>query len=311
MSRAMSRAMSRTMSRAICCATSPAASRARVSGAAAICLGLSVLLAACASSNPADGAAAGSARAATTAAAGTEQPILTVLAAASLTESFGQLARRYEAAHPGTRVVLSLGASSTLAQQAAAGAPADVLATASPASMEQAAQAGVLAGAAVDFAQNRISLVVPAANRAGIHTLADLTRPGVTLARCADQVPCGAAALDVLGKAGIDVVAASRESDVKAVLTKLTLGEVDAGFVYATDLAAAQSAGTAGAAGTGSALVAIPLPPQLGGHTAYRIARLAAAPNPAGAQAFVALVRSAEGQGVLRAAGFEPPALAP
>ena len=71
-------------------------------------------------------------------------------------------------------MVLSLGASSTLAQQAAAGAPADVLATASPASMEQAAQAGVLAGAAVDFAQNRISLVVPAANRAGIHTLACL-----------------------------------------------------------------------------------------------------------------------------------------
>ncbi len=118
---------------------------------------------------------------------------VTVFAAASLTESFGTLGRQFEAAHPGTTVRFSFAASSALAQSIAQGAPADVFASASAGTMDGV----VRSGGAEDpktFARNTMQIAVPPDNPAGVAALADLARPGVKVALCQEQVPCGATA---------------------------------------------------------------------------------------------------------------------
>ncbi|HEX8082086.1 MAG TPA: molybdate ABC transporter substrate-binding protein [Jatrophihabitans sp.] len=220
---------------------------------------------------------------------------VTVFAAASLTETFGTLARQFEAAHPGTRVTLNIGASSALALQITQGARADVFASAAAVNMDQLVRAGAV-GEVRDFAANVLQLVVPADNPAGVRGLADLARPGVKVALCQVQVPCGAAAVAVLGKAGVRVTPVTLEEDVKATLTKVRTGEVDAGLVYLTDVRAA-----------GTAVRGIEIPAALNTSTRYPIGVLREARNPAGAQAFVAYVLSAAGQDVLSAAGFTQP----
>ncbi len=220
---------------------------------------------------------------------------VTVFAAASLTETFGTLARRFEAAHPGARVTLNIGASSALALQITQGAPADVFASAAPANMDQLARAGAV-GDVRDFASNALQIAVPAANPAGIRGLADLARPGVKVALCQAQVPCGAAAVTVLGRAGVRVTPVTLEADVKATLTKVHTGEVDAGLVYRTDVRSA-----------GAAVRGIAIPAALNTTTRYPIGVLREARNPAGARAFTAYVLSRAGQDVLAAAGFGAP----
>lgn len=220
---------------------------------------------------------------------------VTVLAAASLTESFTTLGRRFERDHPGTRVVFSFGPSSGLAQQVVQGAPADVFASASPTNMQQVVDAGA-AGSPRDFARNVLEIAVPPANPAGISSLTDLARPDVKVALCQPQVPCGVVAAQVLHDAGVAVRPVTQETDVKAVLSKVALGEVDAGLVYATDVRAAKDA-----------VRGVPIPAAVNHSTTYPIATLDAAPNPAGAQAFVALVLSDAGRAALTDAGFERP----
>ncbi|HEU4676920.1 MAG TPA: molybdate ABC transporter substrate-binding protein [Motilibacteraceae bacterium] len=254
-----------------------------------------LLLGGCGSSSsgaggPADGAATSSAGA-TPAPAGS----ITVLAAASLTGSFTELAHRFEAAHPGSKVVLSFGASSTLAQQALAGAPADVFASASQKNMDQVVQGGA-AGAPRVFARNVMELAVPPADPAGISGLADLARPGVKLVLCQPQVPCGALAATVLQKAGVTAHPVSLETDVKATLTKVELGEADAGIVYVTDVKAA-----------GSKVKGISIPAAVNASTDYPVAVLKDAPNSALAEQFVSYLLSEEGSSVLAQAGFEKP----
>ncbi|MFL6073906.1 MAG: molybdate ABC transporter substrate-binding protein [Mycobacteriales bacterium] len=217
---------------------------------------------------------------------------VTVLAAASLTGTLTRLGKDFEAAHHGVRVRFSFGASSTLAQQVAAGAPADVFAAASPATMKRATGARD----PVVFARNQLVIAVPPGNPQGIHRLADLARPGVKLALCAEQVPCGAAARTALAAAHVTVHPATLEQDVKATLTKLTLGEVDAALVYRTDAKAA-----------GNKVTAVEFPESRSAINDYPIAVLGDAPNPAGARAFVAYVRSARGRDALSEAGFQPP----
>ena len=218
-----------------------------------------------------------------------------VFAAASLTETFGTLARQFEADHPGVHVTLNVGASSALALQISQGAPADVFASAATANMDQLVRAGAVEAPSA-FAGNVLQVAVPPGNPAGIDELADLARPGVKVALCQAQVPCGAAAVAVLGKAGVRLTPVTLEADVKATLTKVRTGEVDAGLVYVTDVRSA-----------GSAVRGIAIPAALNVQTQYPIGVLREARNPAGARAFTSYVLSAAGQRVLAAAGFTPP----
>ncbi len=229
------------------------------------------------------------------AAAGTLHGSLTVFAAASLTESFGTIGKQFEAAHPSVHITFSFAASSTLATQISQGAPADVFASASPKNMDSVVQAGD-ASAPADLATNTMEIAVPRDNPAAITQLADLAKPSVKVALCQPRVPCGTAANQVLANAKITVKPVTLEADVKSTLTKVMLGEVDAGIVYVTDVKAA-----------GGKVKGIVIPAGVNASTEYRIAVLTRVKDPALAQAFVDYVQSADGHSVLREAGFSAP----
>ncbi len=222
---------------------------------------------------------------------------VTVLAASSLTETFTKIGKDFEAAYPGTKVTLSFGGSSTLAQQIDQGAPADVFASASPTNMKQVSDAGLVAGTPTTFVRNQLVIAVPKGNPKGIASLADLAKPGVKVAECAPAVPCGAAAQKAIAAAGVTVTPVTLEQDVKAALAKLTQGEVDAALVYRTDAKAA-----------GGTVDGVEFPESAKAVNDYPIAALKGAANPSGAKAFVAFVRSDKEMVVLTGAGFQKPA---
>ncbi|HEX2177411.1 MAG TPA: molybdate ABC transporter substrate-binding protein [Nocardioidaceae bacterium] len=219
-----------------------------------------------------------------------------VFAASSLTGSFQRIGRAFEAAHPGVEVRFSFGGSSSLGPQVAAGAPADVFASADRATMARAVAADATAARPVLFARNRLQVAVPPDNPGRVDGLDDFARSELTLAVCAPQVPCGAAARRAFAAAGVRARPDTLEQDVKAVLTKVELGEVDAGLVYRTDVRAA-----------GERVRGVAVPEVRRVVNAYPIAPLADAPNPAGGRAFVRFVRSATGREVLVDAGFDLP----
>ncbi|OLT22728.1 molybdate ABC transporter substrate-binding protein [Actinomadura sp. CNU-125] len=221
---------------------------------------------------------------------------LTVFAAASLTETFTELGETFEKSHPGTDVRFSFAGSSTLAQQIAQGAPADVFASASPATMKAVADAGDAAGEPRVFTTNRLVIAVPKDNPGGVRSVGDLAGEDLRVVLCAEQVPCGAAAAEALDAAGVTVEPASQEKDVKAVLTKVRLGEADAGLVYRTDAKAA--AGDVTGIEFDAAAKAI---------NDYPIVQVADAPQPGLAQEFIALVTGPQGEAVLGEAGFRAP----
>ncbi|WP_228538267.1 molybdate ABC transporter substrate-binding protein [Nocardia sp. XZ_19_385] len=221
---------------------------------------------------------------------------VTVFAAASLTETFKELGAQFEAAHPGVKVAYSFGASSALAQQLQQGAPADVFASAAPKNMQQVVDNGEITVSPVTFVRNRLEIAVPKGNPARITGLADFGKTEPKLALCAEQVPCGAAAATVFQAAGVTPQPDTRETDVKAVLTKVTLGEVDAALVYRTDVQAA-----------GNKVEGIDFPESTKAVNDYPIAPLAKAPNPATAAAFVEFIRSEKARAVFTAAGFDAP----
>ena len=216
---------------------------------------------------------------------------LTVLAAASLTESFDTLAKRFEAEHPGVAVVTSYDSSATIATQVVAGAPADVVATADTKTMDVMRKGKALAGPPVVFTRNRLALVVPATDPAGIEQLADLQHADYVT--CVKSAPCGDLAAGLLAGTGITNPPRSYEVDVKAVLMKVELGEADAGFVYASDVVAA-----------GRSVEEVPLPQGTDAVTDYPIAVTADSEHQDLARSWVDLVRSREGQKVLAKAGF-------
>ena len=220
---------------------------------------------------------------------------VTVFAAASLTGAFTEIAEQFEAENPGTAVTLSFGASSSLAQQIVAGAPADVFASASPATMQLVAEAGQAADPRV-FARNRLEIAVPAGNPGKVTVLADFAEEELTLALCAPEVPCGAAAAAAFTAAGIEPAPDTLEQDVKAALSKVVLGEVDAALVYRTDVLAA-----------GEDVVGIAFPEAEQVINDYPLTVLTGAPHEATAAAFVEHVLSSEGQRVLADAGFDSP----
>jgi molybdate transport system substrate-binding protein len=220
---------------------------------------------------------------------------VTVFAAASLKEAFTTLGHRFEQGHPGTHIVLNLGPSSGLATQITQAAPADVFASASAKNMDQVVSAGA-AAAPRTFARNAMEVAVPPSNPARVASVRDLGRSGVKVALCQPQVPCGVTAATVFARAGVQVHPVSQELDVKSVLAKVTLGEVDAGVVYVTDVKAA-----------GRRVTGVPIPGAVNASTSYPIATLSAAPNKQAAQAFTDYVLSGDAAPVLTAAGFGSP----
>ena len=152
------------------------------------------------------------------------------------------------------------------------------------------------AGEPTVFARNVLQLVVPTGNPAGVTGLDDLADPELTIALCAPEVPCGSAAEELFAAAGLTAAPDTLEQDVKAVLSKVELGEVDAALVYRTDVLAA-----------GDAVEGIDLPEAEDAANEYPVVVLAESPNPAAAQAFVDMVLSADGQDVLTGAGFQAP----
>ncbi|GLZ36567.1 molybdate ABC transporter substrate-binding protein [Actinokineospora sp. NBRC 105648] len=240
-------------------------------------------------------------KAADTGASGTSAPAssaqavtgkITVFAAASLTESFTKLGKDFEAAHPGVQVTFNFAGSSALAQQINQGAPADVFASAAPANMQQVTDAT----GPVTFVKNQLEIAVPKGNPGKITGLKDFTDANRKIALCAEQVPCGAAAKKVFTAAGLTAAPDTLEQDVKAALTKVRLGEVDAALVYRTDVKAA-----------GDAVEGIEFPESDKAVNDYPIAVLGKAPNSAGAKAFVKYVLSDKGRAVLTDAGFATP----
>ena len=220
---------------------------------------------------------------------------INVFAAASLTGSFTQIGKDFQKANPGATVIVNFGASSALAQQIVAGAPADVFAAASPATMKTVTDAGDALGPRV-FVRNRLQIAVPPDNPGKVTGLADFAKAPLKIALCAPEVPCGAAATKVFAATGIQAAPDTLEQDVKAALSKVQLGEVDAALVYRTDVLAA-----------GDKVKGIAFPDADKAVNDYPIATVADAPNAVAAEAFLAYVLSTEGQKVLAAAGFDSP----
>jgi molybdate transport system substrate-binding protein len=220
---------------------------------------------------------------------------LTVLAAASLTDVFTDLGDRLMADHPSLEVRFSFAGSSALATQIVQGAPADVFASANESQMRVVTDAALQADDPTVFAENVLEIAVPPGNPGGVTGLTDFADPGLALAICAPDVPCGSAARQVFEAAGVTAVPDTEEEDVRAAVTKVELGEVDAALVYASDVRSA-----------GSAVEGIPFPEAEEAVNAYPVCVLEAAPNPDAARAFVDLVRSEEGQAALEDAGFRP-----
>lgn len=192
-----------------------------------------VLAAACASGGAGEDGSSPDARG-----AGDVEEIV-VFAAASLTEAFGEMSDAFTEARPGADVTLNVAASSRLGTQIVEGAPADVYASADTRSMQRLVDAGEIRGDPVVFATNRAVIVVEPGNPLGIAGLGDLTDPDLVVVVCAPEVPCGSYASQIFDDAGVDVQPDSLEANVSAVVTKVALGEADAGIAYVTDVMAA------------------------------------------------------------------------
>jgi molybdate transport system substrate-binding protein len=239
---------------------------------------------------------------------------LVVFAAASLADVFEDIAADFEAAHPGVDVLFSFGGSSELAAQIAEGAPADVFASANPRQMGAAQESGRIdADAPRIFARNRLTLIVPADNPAGIESLADLAQPGLTLVVASEGVPVRdytetmlalLAEDDAFGAVYVEAFRAniaSEEPNVRQVAAKVALGEADAGIVYASDVTPDLR----------ESVLSFEIPDAVNTIAEYPIAALNDTPQPELAAAFVDAVVSGEGQATLGTWGFLPAAPEP
>ncbi|TMD71697.1 MAG: molybdate ABC transporter substrate-binding protein [Chloroflexi bacterium] len=248
-------------------------------------------------------AACGGSTSSTTSTATTAPAVTTlnVFAAASLKESFNVIAAKYTPAHPNTRIKLNFAGSQILEQQIASGAPADVFASADQTNMQKAVDAGLVGNSQV-FVKNKLTVIIPAANPGNINSLKDLSRKGVKIDIGAPAVPAGKYSLQVLAKMAqssnygpayenaVKANFVSQETDVKAVVNKVQLGEVDAGFVYVTDVTAAVS----------NKIKMIDIPDNFNVIAQYPIAVTKSSAHSNDARAFVQYILSPEGQAVLQ-----------
>jgi molybdate transport system substrate-binding protein len=216
-----------------------------------------------------------------------------VFAAASLTAAFNELGSQFTAANGGTKVTFNFAGSQALATQIQQGAPADVFASADTTNMDKVKD---LVGDPQVFASNVLQIVVETGNPKGVKGLDDLARGDLKVVLAAPDVPVGKYGQQALDQAGVTVKPVSQEDNVKAVVTKVSLGEADAGIVYVTDV-------TAG----GGKVEGVDIPAEQNVVATYPIATVKASAAQDQAQAFMDLVRSAEGQQVLNKYGFLPP----
>ena len=221
---------------------------------------------------------------------------VTVFAATSLTDAFNQIGAAFEKANPGVTVKFNYQGSSSLATSINQGAPADVFASAAPTNMKTVTDAGNAVGTPKIFASNTGEILVESGNPKKITSVKDLANPAIKVVVCAPEVPCGHVAQEIFKNAGVTVKPVSEETNVGGVVTKITLGEADAGIVYVTD--AKENAGKA----TG-----VPIPANQNAITEYPIVQVKDAPNAKAADAFISYVLGPDGQKVLASFGFMPP----
>ena len=221
---------------------------------------------------------------------GSDTERLNVFAAASLGPVMADVEQEFEAANPEVDVVVNLAGSSTLAAQIVAGADAAVFASANVAQMD-VVRDGLGLGAATVFATNALVIVVAPGNPLGIAGADDLARPDVVVALAAPEVPAGAYALEMLGRAGVEVAPSTLELDVRAVVTRVALGDADAGIAYLTDV-------------VGRADVAsVPVPDDQQVLVEYPVLAI----DPSTGDSFVQILTSEIGRAILRDAGFGTP----
>ena len=246
---------------------------------------------------------------------GSNQPLtqtLTVFAAASLTNAFTEMEEGFERINPGVDLVLNLAGSQQLASQLRLGAPADVFASANPDQMQLVIDAGRIAADGYNiFARNQLIIIVPKDNPAAIVTLNDLSRPGIKLVLAAKEVPAGKYTIQLLDTASRkefygDAFAqsvldhtVSFEQNVRAVRTKVALGEADAGIVYVSDVYKGE-----GSTAKDLSLDTVDIPATLNLIAHYPIAPLLNSPNQALAYTFIRYVLSEKGQQILTRHGF-------
>jgi molybdate transport system substrate-binding protein len=216
-----------------------------------------------------------------------------VFAAASLTAAFTELGQQYTSANGGTKVTFNFAGSQALATQIQQAAPADVFASADLTNMDKVKD---LVGTPQNFASNLLQIVVEKGNPKGVKTLDDLANPDLKVVLAAPDVPAGKYAAEALNTAKVTVKPVSEEDNVKAVVTKVSLGEADAGIVYVTDV-------TAG----GDKVEGVDIPKDQNVTATYPIASVKAGKAQDKAQAFMDLVLSDQGQQVLEKYGFLPP----
>ena len=221
---------------------------------------------------------------------------ITVFAAASLTAAYTEIGDAFMVEHPDATVTFSFAASSELVTQINEGAPADVFASADTSNMTKLTDAGGNAGEPQVFATNLLQIIVQPGNPKGITEVADLANPDLLYVTAAPEVPIGKYAAQVLEAAGVTVTPVSLEESVKGIVTKVTLGEADAGIVYRTDVEAA-----------GDEAEGVDIPDDINVTATYPLVATKEAPNPEGAQVFVDFVLSEQGQEILQSYGFGVP----
>jgi molybdate transport system substrate-binding protein len=252
--------------------------------------------------------AAATARPTSKATAGKPTGDIRVFAAASLTDSFEEVRTAFETENAGVSITYNFAGSPALRTQLQEGAEADVYASADTSNMQQALDADLVVDDAEVFTRNRLVVIVPADNPASVNTLQDLSKDGLRLVLAAEDVPIGRYARESIAKMQAegsfgetfeqDTLAniASNEPNVKAVVTKVQLGEADAGIVYVTDV-------TTDVEGD---ITSLDIPDNLNVIAVYPIAVTADAANAEAAQAFIDFLLSADGQAILAEFGFQP-----
>ena len=216
-----------------------------------------------------------------------------VFAAASLTAAFNKIGQDYTAANPNTKVTFNFAGSQALATQIQQSAPADVFASADTTNMNKVRD---LVGSPQNFASNLLEIIVAKGNPKAVKGLSDLSNPDLKVVLAAPDVPAGKYARQALDAQHVTVKPVSLEDNVKAVVTKVSLGEADAGIVYVTDVTA----------GSGK-VEGVDIPNDQNVPATYPIATVKASSHQSQAQAFVDMVRSDQGQQVLKSFGFLPP----
>ena len=216
-----------------------------------------------------------------------------VFAAASLTDAFNAVGSSFQGANAGVTMKFNFAGTPTLVTQIEQGAPADVFASADTTNMDKLTADGFTTGTPQVFARNKLEIVVAPGNPKGITGLADLAKPGVIYITEAPTVPAGKYALQALKLAGVTVTPKSLETDVKSVVSKIELGEADAGIVYTTDVTAA-----------GSKVTGVPIPDADNVIATYPIVAVKPTTNAAAANALIVYVLSATGQAKLQSFGF-------